>query len=136
MASEAVVNAVETRLAANWNKCPIVGVMHKDERPDESASFLAVQYPVANEDQISVGSPGANVWREEGAFRLVLSMNRDEEKVTMLQWADELRALYRGKHFDGVETFAPSPPAIDDRNDEGTFYILSIAVPYQYDLIG
>lgn len=136
MASEAVVNAVEGRLVANWTRCPINGLVHKSERTDESASFLQVQYPVANEDQISVGAPGANIWREEGAFRLVLLMNRDEERSTMLQWADELRALFRGKHFDGVETFAPSPPTIDDRNDEGNFFVLSIAVPYQFDRIG
>jgi len=136
MASEAVVNAFETRAVENWSRCPINGLLHKTERADESASFLQFQYPVANEEQISVGAPGANVWREEGVARLVLLMNRGEDRSTMLQWADELRALYRGKHFDGVETFAPSPPAIDDNNDEGNFYRLSIAVPYQFDRIG
>lgn len=136
MASEAVVNAVEGRLSANWSRCPINGMIHKDERTDESASFLEVQYPVSNEEQITVGAPGANVYREEGAFRLVLMMNRSEAPSTMLQWADELRALYRGKEFDGVQTFAPSPPAINDSNDNGSFYILAIAVPYQFDIIG
>jgi len=136
MASEAVVNAVAARLAANWNKVPLVGVNLNESAPADGSPFIVVQYPIANEEQISVGSPGANIWREEGVFRLVIHAERGGGVAQGLQWADELRTLFRGKHFDGVETFAPSPPAIDDSNDIGNYFQLSVAVPYQFDRIG
>lgn len=136
MASQAVINAVESGQLSLWSHMPIIGWVRRDERTDESASFLQVQYPVANEEQITIGAPGANVWREEGVIRLVLLMNRDEDRATILQRADELRSLFRGKEFGGVQTFAPSPPAIDDNNDDGNFLRLSIAVPYQFDRLG
>lgn len=136
MASQDVINAVESGQLAQWTHMPIIGWVRRDERTDESASFLQVQYPVANEEQITIGAPGANVWREEGVIRLVLLMNRDEDRATILQRADELRSLFRGKEFAGVQTFAPTPPAIDDNNDDGNFLRLSIAVPYQFDRLG
>lgn len=139
MARLAVISAVEARLAANWTLCPIIGGLSTDDRPPSIdgavAPFLAVQYPVANSEQLTFGAPGANFWREEGAIRLVIHVGR-QDGATGLAWADQLAALFRGKDFDGVQTFAPSSPAIDDRNDDGLYLQLSFAVPYHFDFIG
>ena len=53
-----------------------------------------------------------------------------------LIWADALAALFRTVKFDGVETFAPSPAAIDDSNDDGNWLELSVIVPYRYQFNG
>ena len=133
MARLAVVNAVEARLAANWSRSPVIGMVHKDERPDGTASFLGVQYPVANTIRLSVGT---RRYQEEGGIRLVLQMARDEDPAVMMQWADELADLFRDQTFDGVRCLQPTSPFIDDNNDEGNFYSLSIVVPYLHEYQG
>lgn len=135
MASVAIVTAVETYLADQWNVCPVVGGLSTDDRPDNAAAFLAVQYPVANSSQLTIGAPGQNVWRTEGAFRILIHTKKADRSLA-LAWADELASIFRGKDLGGVLTFAPSPPAIDDRNEEGLYFRLSFAVPYQHDIIG
>ncbi len=129
MARLAVVNAVEEYLAANWSRSPIVGMVRKDDRPDESESFLVVQYPVANTIRPGVGS---RYYVEEGGVRLVLQMIRDEDPATMMQWADELAGLFRDKTIDGVRFRQPTTPFIDDSNDEGNFFTLSLVAPYEF----
>lgn len=130
MAREAVVNAVESRLGGRWTHCPIFGMIRKDDRPDPSETFLAVQYPVANTSRLTISD---RYYQEEGAFRLVLSFRRDEDPATMLRWGDELTGLFRDQSFGGVKCQVPTSPYIDDHNDNGNFYVLTVVVPYTFD---
>jgi hypothetical protein len=51
-------------------------------------------------------------------------------------WLDQARAIFRGQQFDGVTTFAPSPPVqADPEFIGGTRVELSSTVPYQSDFI-
>ncbi|MBN8958580.1 MAG: hypothetical protein J0H17_18745 [Rhizobiales bacterium] len=136
MASKAVVDAVEARLAANWSTCPIFGINDEATPPADGSPFLIVQYPIASARGITVGAPGANVHREEGTFRIVIHTERGGGTAKGLQWGDEIAAIFRTKAFDGVRTFSPSPPIEDDTNESGVYYAHSISVPYQFDLIG
>ncbi len=63
-------------------------------------------------------------------------MRRASGTAEGLTWADELAALFRGKEFGGVQTFAPSSPVQDPNNDAGNYYVLSFAIPYQADIRG
>lgn len=144
MPLQQVVAAVEARLADGWTHCPVRGFDDDNgEPPADASAFLVVQYPVSMSDQITIGAPGSNVFREEGAFRLVLAMPRTiEGRLLALVWTDELARLFRGKQFGasadfmGVTTHAPTSPAIEDDTDNGNYLLLSIAVPYQADLLG
>ena len=136
MASKAVVDAVKARLAANFTRC-VVLVDNVDTRgPVDGSPYLDVQFPLANENQITAGTPGRNVFREEGAIRLVLSIRLGDPLDNALAWIDELRALFRGVQFAGVTTFAPSPSVQDNAAyvAGGTRVLLSTAVPYHFDL--
>jgi hypothetical protein len=132
MASLAVVEAIKNRLST-WTTIPIVHPNESEESPADASAYARVDYPIASSDQITVGAPGSNVFREEGVFRLVIYAERGKDIAEALGWADSLTSLFRGKQFDGVQTFAPSPPATDDESDNGNYYILAIAVPYQFD---
>jgi hypothetical protein len=137
MALAAVVNAVSARLGATWSGLKVQGPNTIEDAPDDGSPFLALQFLVANTEQISFGAPGSNIWREEGVFRIVVNAARDQAGAAQaLAWADDIAALFRGKQFGGVVTFAPSAGPLDDRNDNGNFFQLSVAVPYQFDLIG
>lgn len=144
MPMKQVVAAVEARLAASWARCPVRGFTDDNgDTPDDASAFLVVQYPVAMSEQITIGAPGNNVFREDGAFHLVLAMPRTVDGRTQaLAWTDELTALFRSQQFGasadfmGVTTYAPTSPAIEDDTDNGNYLRLSIAVPYQADLVG
>ncbi|KQO87336.1 hypothetical protein ASF33_02380 [Methylobacterium sp. Leaf92] len=131
-----VVDAVEGRLAEGWDKCPVVGINLTGNTPRDGSPFVQVSYPVANNEQLTVGAPGQNVYRETGAFRILINWKRGKPIGPGLEWADELAALFRGREFGGIQTFAPGSPVIDDRNDEGNYFALSFAVPYQADILG
>jgi hypothetical protein len=135
MASKEVVDAVNARLAS-WTTLPFVGPNLEGDTPADASQYVLVDYPVANAMQMSVGAPGYNVWREEGVFRLIIHAGRGKGVDDALIYAGQLAALFRGKSFDGVNTDAPSPPITDDRSENGNYFLIAIAIPYEFDLIG
>lgn len=134
MASAAVMQAVRARLEAHWTRCPVFHPNAEAETPADGSVFLAVQYPVAREEQMSIGAPGDNIFRESGAIRLVLQVPAGSGVEAWAAWLDELRALFRAKRFDGVRTYAPSSSATDDRSRTGGYWALSTAIPYDADI--
>ena len=135
MASKTVIDAVKARLAADWTLCEVIVDNVTAQGPADGSTYLALQFPVANEQQITIGAPGHNVFREEGAFRLVLSVRTGDPLDLALDWLDQLRAIFRGKQFAGVTTYAPSPSVQGDSEYAGgTRVLLSSAVPYHADL--
>lgn len=133
MASAAVIAAVKARLDAFWTHTDIF-YPNEEQQVPSTGSWLLVQFPVANEDQITVGAPGSNVFREEGAIRFVLRIPRGRGLTDYSGWVDDLRAHFRGRQFGGVTTYAASPPVFDDSSEDGKSWALSCAVPYQYDV--
>jgi hypothetical protein len=135
MADRHVIQAVTTRLQG-FSTVP-VRLPNTAFPPDnEPSSFLDLQFPVAISEQMSIGAPGANVWRESGAFRFVLSIERTTGADTAGEVFEELRDMFRGVVFDGVVTGAPTSPITNDDSDEGAYFTMSMSVPYTYDQIG
>ena len=136
MASSTVVAAFKARLAAEWSTCPVFEENRETEPPADGSAFAYLHFPYARREQISIGTPGANVWREEGAARIVLHVPRDEGTETGREWADTLIMLFLGKDLSGVITGAPDGPATDDGSDAGPYYRLALAIPYEFDFTG
>lgn len=136
MASAAVMAAVRARLDSNWTRCPVEYPNEAMQTPADGSPFLAVQFPVASEERISMGAPGANVHREEGGIRFVLAIPRGAGVGEWTPWIDEMRSLFRSKRFDNVVTYAASPAVLDDRSDDGNYWALSCSIPYTFDIHG
>ena len=85
-------------------------------------------------EQVTIGAPGNNVFRESGVIRLVMSFQTGGGLTQPLALMDQLRALFRGQQFDGVTTFTPSPAIVDPTNYQGGRFKMSSAVPYYLDL--
>nr|WP_143846004.1 hypothetical protein [Bradyrhizobium cosmicum]QDP27015.1 hypothetical protein FNV92_34895 [Bradyrhizobium cosmicum] len=64
MARQTVIDAVTARLKANFTLCAVLDQDEAAQPPADGATFLTLQFPVAIEQQISIGAPGNNVWRE------------------------------------------------------------------------
>jgi len=136
MASVAVMDAVDARIASLWTATSYFGLNEEGEAPADLSAFLEVQYPLANAQQMSIGSPGAQVFREEGGIRFVLSIPRG---VGTRDWQLKLEALvdgFRAKRFDGVNTWAPTSPVLDDGNARAGYWRLTAVVPYYFDMLG
>lgn len=134
MAGKVVVDAVSARLAANWTQTAIIDDDSSGQGTGDGSPYVTIEYPVSREEQITVGSPGNNVFRESGAFRLVLVSQIGTGLSQPLAWIDQLRAIFRGKQFNGVTTYAPSPAAVDNSNYVGGKFVVSSSVPYYADL--
>jgi hypothetical protein len=128
MPSAAVHAAFNARLTANWTETPIVDSVLPIEPPQVPA-FLVLQYPVTNASKPVL----QRTYWEEGAARLVLNVDVGAGLTYGLGLADQLATLFREVKFDGVETFSTSPPILREPMDEGTWFELSVIVPYRFE---
>lgn len=145
MASKAVVDAVEARLATNgaWmsidgNALPVIGMNTEGEAPADGRPHIEVTYPVANERQLTLGSPGSNQWKEDGAFRIIINERRGIGIARANGWAEELATLFRGVALasGAIQCFGASPPVINSGNDLGNYWQMSFVVAYWFFRIG
>lgn len=144
MSSKAVVDAVEARLGSPWTvtstidastaAIPIIGVNTLGMPPADGSAFIEVQYPIATERHVGMAAVGNRTFREDGAFRIILSIPRGQGIAQGLDWADQLRALFRAAQFGGVSCLAPNPPFVDNSSDNGNYFLMAIVVPYYFDI--
>lgn len=133
MASKAVCDAVKARLAASFAVCPVYEVNNQLEGPADGAAYVQVQYPIGPREQASIGAPGSNVIREEGAIRFVIFTPIGTGLEPIHTIADALTALFQNARFANVRCDVPTTPVIDDGNDRAGWFVASIAVAYEYD---
>lgn len=133
MAGKAVVDAVSAMLAANWSTTAIIDDDSSGQGTGDGSPYVTIEYPVSVENQITIGAPGNNVFRESGAFRIVLVSPTGTGLNQPLAWIDQIRAIFRSVHFNNITTFAPSPGVIDNSDYAGGKFIVSSSVPYIYN---
>ena len=141
MASLAVMNIVNALVATAWgSNTPIVAADTTGIVPSDNSAFLMVTFPVATEIQKSVGAPGANFYREEGAFRCVLyapvGRGLNPSATPYASWIDALRAALRGQIVSGLVIFEASPPTVNNDSDKGAYWEMSFATTYHFDVQG
>jgi len=129
MAAKAVVDAVSTRLEAEWTRTPVFSANSHGVAPTDGSPFLVALFPVANVERVVMNE---RYYREEGGIRFVLSIERGSGTDVGMGWADELAGLFREQKFDGVETGVPTSPLIYDDNEEGNYFRITVVVPYEY----
>lgn len=151
MASQAVYDAVSARVQALWpgisaavsadypqltNGIPYF--MPNDAQstvPTDGTPFLTVDFPIAKEEQITIGAPGNNRWRESGGILFTLSAPIGAGMSEWLGYLDALRAVFRGQEFGEVVTWAANSSVLNEKNDEGSYFEFSAVVPYYRDLL-
>lgn len=137
MAQAAVVTAVEAYLTTSFNSIPVRYPNDVDaEAPPDASHFIEVQFPLANNRHVGMAQVGNRTFREEGIIRIILMATRGSGLNAALATCDLLMAYFLAKQFGGVTTRTPNAPVTDDGNDNGNYWVLSIAVPYFYDYLG
>lgn len=129
MPARAVFDAINAYLSASWSSTIVIPYDTLADPSAISTAFLVVQYPVVNGIKPTLGRR----FFEEGGIRLVLNVRRGIGPEQGLDWSDELRMMFLDVKFgDGLETFTPDGPIIDDAIEEGDWISYSIVVPYRY----
>jgi hypothetical protein len=129
MASKTTETAVDAYLAANWTDTAIYVENETGDIPSDASAFIVVQYPVSNVDRVTVNQP---LYREEGAFRIVINVQRGAGTDTIRQVGEDLATLFRDQDIgSGVRCFYPSEPFTDDQSDRGLYFSGSMIVPFE-----
>lgn len=137
MTATNVIAEATAYLEERWSALPIVQPnTRKAITPSDGSAYVLIQLPYSTSSRRTVGAPGSNIYREEGGLRFVINVVRGSGIEEGFAWAEEIAAIFRGKEFQGIQTFAPSSPVFDDANENGNYFVLSFAVPYQLDRFG
>jgi hypothetical protein len=134
MASVAVMTAVKARVDAGFMSIPVYWPNATTKPPAGLVAYVVAEFPIGFGNQISVGNPGANRFRETGTIRFVVHVALGSGWEAAAGYADALAALFRSTQFAGVTTWTPSPPVA--KGEEGGRYVMSFSVPYYFDEIG
>jgi hypothetical protein len=130
MPSAVVESAFRTRLAGGWTYSRIIDANEGQDTPSDGSAFVLIQYPVVTSSRWALTKRRT----EDGTARIVINIPVDAGLPNWLAKADQLAALFRGDNAkDGhVQYFEPSPPIINDDNEDGNYYSLAVIVPYRY----
>lgn len=137
MASASAAAAIEALLRAGWTTTPIflpneVNEPHRDSNGDPAA-YVVIEFPGGAGDQITVGAPGSNTFRETGAFMIHVMVPAGQGAPVARQHAETIAQIFRDTDSGGVTFWAPNPPA-EDTGPNGNYFGVSFGTPYQYDL--
>lgn len=128
MAHKQVEIAVEARLRAH---SPVAAVFVENviaEPPADGSGYIVLQFPVASVERWPVNE---RVYRETGAFRMVLHVPRGTGTDAIRDYGEQLAEIFCDQTFDGVQCRVPGPPFVDD-SPEGSLIWASIVCPYDF----
>lgn len=138
MARLKVVQAVDAWLQARWNSADgeIVKLADNDGMIP-SGNSLQVIYPVSDEQQASVGSPGDNFYRITGVFTVIVRTPRGQGLEEVLTLADKVSAIFRGKRLaPHLMCWETNVNTVTGAMARGAHETVMVAVRYKHDLFG
>lgn len=139
MAGDTLRDAFRTRLAAHVTTAaitfPIKDLTNTTEDPDVTTGFIALEFPGGNEDQLTTGAPGDNIWRERGQVTVRVYAPLGHLRDTAEAAAEALRNLFRADRFSAgsrVIRIVDAAP-MGGGQDEGGLWAESVALGYRTD---
>lgn len=127
MAQAAVVQAV-TQTLTGWTHTPVIE-LNKETDETVLQEFLEPQYLVSRTKRLPINE---RLYEEEGYVRFILGCERGVGVTTPLSYAQTLVDLFSDKTIGGVEFKPATSPALDETNDDGPWFVLTVLVPYCY----
>lgn len=128
--------AFRNRLEAQWTETVMVFPNENFTPPNPPAPYLAVEFIGGTSDQVSIGAPGNNRFREVNGVRIWVMVPSNTGWEDARDMARRVAALFRGKTFDGVRCWSPRLGSGKYDDVSGNWYGTDVFIPYQYDLYG
>lgn len=128
---------IATLVANNWSHCPIRDFDSSFAVPSDRSAFAELTYPVrADEEMISIGDPGNNVFRMSQAFMFCVYAPMNDTKSTWRSRLNTFRSVFRGySGLSGHLRMIEAPGiAFHASTDYPGYFAMSIAVPFTYDI--
>lgn len=104
MSSRYVRNTVWAYLKANWLETRVIEVenlfRNEDVGGDPIEEWVTMMTQSANEQQASIGAPGDQRWREDGALAFIAFVPSGTGTDRALELAEQLRDLFRAQEID------------------------------------
>lgn len=136
MARKQVYDAVKSALDGGFSACPVIYPNQTMTPPVDNGPFVEVQYPFVDAEQRTIGAPGSNILREEGAIRFVIAVPVTYGTDGIYTVANALIALFTNLRSGAFRTYVPTSPTFDDRNERNGWFVASLSVPYDHDITG
>lgn len=137
MSSAYVRTKVRSRLEGAGLGLPLVSdvwLVTDDDPPGGAEYWIAPDFPGAIEEQITVGAPGNNTFRESGTFQVHVFALAGLGDATLTAHAETIRTLFRAQTIDSIRYYGADPPLIGEGRDDGLWMRATVAVEYEYDL--
>lgn len=144
MSSLAVRQSFERRLLEvitlnGWSTI-IIDVNNERAKPPGESDWAAIEYLGADENQITTGAPGENVFREIGDILIHYVVPSDTGSLVVVERLDTIQSFFRATLVDGITIDAVNPPDTTQGSSlagaGGNWYGGSILINYQYDCKG
>lgn len=132
MSSVTPAAAIEAKLRADYTDADIFTANELDQPPQQGTPFVVLEFPGGTAEQITVGAPGNNVFRERGAFMTHVMVPAASGAAVARQMADDIAAIFRGQTFSGVRCQAPFPPQ-EDTGPDGNWFGVSFSTAFTWD---
>jgi hypothetical protein len=129
------MNAVATRVAANWTHTPISDINGSGDVPSDNSAFLELLFPIATEEPLSFGATGSNAQEESGAFRVCLyvpaGIGLNPVATPWQTRIETLMAAFRAARFSAIDCVGFVGPTVRPESERGSYFEISFAVSYR-----
>lgn len=131
------MNAIITRLAANWSTTPIV-YDNIDYIPDVATPFIYCGINIADESLKNLASPGYNgaMYRKYGYIDINILTPSNQGVGVGIGYADTISSIFRSQTFNNVLCFTPVVTPRGRQNFQtGNWWSTTVVCPFNYDFI-
>lgn len=134
MTTYAPYDALRRRLETNWTTTPIGWVSENFKPPNPPVAFIMADVISMPTNQITIGAPGNNLFREVGALSIAVYYPANKGTDVPRQYATTLASLFRAVDFEGVSCKSPTIQRGQMDDTEGIWYRIDVFCPFHYDL--
>ncbi len=133
MSSVAAFTVIEAYLRAAWTDTPLAFENETWPLTDDPGAFVYVEITADLLAQETVGSPGANLWREVGEVRCYVLVPNGTGSTAARTIAGDLAALFREVEIDGVQFGDLSIGAADAGETDGNYWRMGVVANWWRD---
>jgi len=126
-------STLDTGWATTEKRYPNEDINPPRNKDGAAAPFVLLEFLDAADEQMSIGSPGNNLFRRSGTCFVHVLVPRGTGDGTALLYAQDIGALFRGRDLGGVTCEGASIGGGGPGDDTGNYWRRSVAIDFWFD---